>query len=125
MRVVTAKDLAAKTGRHKTTMRRALGRWGSEVGKHTLLAGAGGPQKRVVLSPQDAEEFLICAMIRGEGASPGTSAPPLAEVPKGPATGELRSIVPVRRKPDGRGPPSPSARGNPEGVSPWVSAKAA
>jgi hypothetical protein len=59
MRVVTAKDLAAKTGRHKTTMRRALGRWGSEVGKHTLLARAGGPQKRVVLSPQDAEEFLI------------------------------------------------------------------
>jgi hypothetical protein len=56
---VTVKDLVKQTGRHKTTMILALERWEKECGKHTLLARAGGRQKRLLLTQQDAEEFLI------------------------------------------------------------------
>jgi hypothetical protein len=56
---VTAKDLAAKTGRHRSTMILGLRRWQNEVGKqHTRLARAGGRHKRLLLTPKDAAEFL-------------------------------------------------------------------
>ncbi len=58
MKYVPMQDLAARLGRDKSTILRAIKRWEREAGPRIVAARDGGEQRRFLLEQQDAERFV-------------------------------------------------------------------